>query len=87
MKLYQYTDNDLTALANQIKDIILDNMAREGMLTLTQTHEYLSTHFVTVTEKKTLFPWLKQKSNPLMIFVSKLPYKVKEEKEDTEDES
>lgn len=81
MKVYSFTESDLTELANQVRRAVVNSLETEGLITTEQNNKFMSTHIVTIAEKIRLFPWFrKAKDNDnLGIYVSKLPYEVKDE--------
>jgi len=82
IRTYQYESDGLNELANQIRYSIITNLKTEGLLTKEQADLYNHTHFVTITEKFILFPWFSKAKNSVNIYVSKIPYQIKDIEED-----
>ena len=74
---YQFNDADLTELINKVKDIVVNNLCAEGILTEEQRKSYVKSHIITVARKSHLFPWWKKKApenENCSFYISKLAY-------------
>jgi len=87
IKTYRYDSDSLNELANQIRYWVINSLVNEKILTKEQATLYNHTHFVTISEKRVLFPWFKKAKDTVNIYVSKLPFKVNDITEDEDDQS
>ncbi len=51
MKVYTYTLQDLQGLSNQVKEVVVTSLAKEGFLDGEQAEKFLENYIVMVSEK------------------------------------